>query len=86
MTNKYILKPGLHQFIPGSAAKHCNGSLSDEEASWYLKRYPHIANLFVMFPSLTTEQNSSQSATKKRRNRITKLVAKSSLPGGKAEI
>lgn len=47
ITKKYILKPGLHQFAPGSAAVHCNDNLSDEEAEWYLQRYPHIAKLFA---------------------------------------
>ena len=47
MTNKkYILKPGRHQFAPGSHAAHNNESLSDEEAEWYLEKYPHIASLF----------------------------------------
>lgn len=47
---KYTLKPGLHQFAPGSAAIHCNDNLSDEEAEWYLQRYPHIAKLFAQWP------------------------------------
>jgi len=48
MTNKkYILKPGKHQFAPGSHAVHDNDNLSDAEAEWYLERYPHIATLFV---------------------------------------
>lgn len=51
MTKKYILKPGLHQFVPGSAAIHSNENLSDEEAVWYLQRYPHIEALFVSRPS-----------------------------------
>jgi hypothetical protein len=50
LKKKYILKPGLHQFAPGSAAIHSNGNLSDEEAEWYLQRYPHIAALFVPRP------------------------------------
>jgi hypothetical protein len=45
-TKKYILKPGRHQFAPGSAATHHNNNLSDEEAEWYLAKYPHIASLF----------------------------------------
>jgi len=48
MTNKkYILKPGKHQFAPKSPPVHDNDNLTDEEAEWYLKRYPHIAELFV---------------------------------------
>jgi len=46
MTKKYILKPGRHQFAPGSHAVHENDNLSDEEAEWYLERYPHITQLF----------------------------------------
>jgi hypothetical protein len=45
-TKKYILKPGRHQFAPGSAATHHNNNLSDEEAEWYLEKYPHIISLF----------------------------------------
>jgi hypothetical protein len=47
---KYILKPGKHQFAPGSHAMHSNNNLTDEEAKWYLERYPHIAELFVECP------------------------------------
>lgn len=50
MTKKYILKPGKHQFAPGSAAIHSNDNLNDEEAKWYLERYPHIASLFCGQP------------------------------------
>jgi hypothetical protein len=31
-TKRYILKPGRHQFAPGSPAIHHNDNLSDEEA------------------------------------------------------
>jgi hypothetical protein len=51
LKKKYILKLGLHQFAPGSAAIHSNENLSDEEAEWYLQRYPHIAALFAPQPS-----------------------------------
>ncbi|MGY4539629.1 hypothetical protein ACVW0P_004065 [Mucilaginibacter sp. UYNi724] len=47
---KYILKPGRHQFAPGSAAVHSSDNLTDEEAEWYLQRYPHIAGLFIESP------------------------------------
>ncbi|HEX8021180.1 hypothetical protein [Mucilaginibacter sp.] len=50
LKKKYVLKPGLHQFAPGSAAIHSNENLSDEEAEWYLQRYPHIAALFAPQP------------------------------------
>jgi len=48
---KFILKPGNHQFIPGSHPIHNNENLNDEEAEWYLKAYPHIANLFERIPN-----------------------------------
>ena len=44
---KYTLKPGKHQFTPKSPPIHDNDNLSDEEAEWYLERYPHIAQLFI---------------------------------------
>jgi hypothetical protein len=50
MSKKYILKPGKHQFAPGSPAIHHNDNLSDEEAGWYLEKYPHIAQLFTPQP------------------------------------
>jgi hypothetical protein len=52
-TKRYILKPGRHQFAPGSAATHHNNNLSDEEAEWYLEKYPHIASLFDNIPQTT---------------------------------
>ncbi|WDF54661.1 hypothetical protein [Mucilaginibacter sp. KACC 22063] len=48
---QYILKPGKHQFIPGSPAIHHNGNLTDQEAEWYLQRFPHIKNLFKKLPT-----------------------------------
>jgi len=45
-TKKYILKPGRHQFAPGSHGVHHNDNLSDAEAEWYIEKYPHIASLF----------------------------------------
>jgi hypothetical protein len=47
MKKKYTLKPGRHQFAPGSPALHTNDNLTDDEAEWYLKKYPHIASLFL---------------------------------------
>ncbi|MBV8388380.1 MAG: hypothetical protein JO080_01120 [Mucilaginibacter sp.] len=47
---KYILKPGKHQFAPKSPPIHDNDSLSDDEAEWYLQKYPHIKSLFVANP------------------------------------
>lgn len=48
---KFILKAGNHQFVPGSHAAHNNENLDDDEAAWYLKTYPHIANLFEQIPT-----------------------------------
>jgi hypothetical protein len=50
MTKKYILKPGKHQFTPGSPPVHENDGLSDDEAEWYIQHYPHIAALFEEIP------------------------------------
>jgi hypothetical protein len=58
MTKKYFLKPGKHQFIAGSPAIHDNDNLTDEEAEWYLEKYPHIAILFERIPTDNNEQNS----------------------------
>ena len=62
LKKKYILKPGLHQFAPGSAAIHSNENLSDEEAEWYLQQYPYIAALFAPRPPEvgTTEQANNK--------------------------
>jgi hypothetical protein len=54
---KYILKPGKHQFAPGSSATHHNDNLSDVEAEWYMERYPHIAALFEIQHSITDRKN-----------------------------
>lgn len=75
---KYILKPGKHQFAPKSPAVHDNENLSDEEAEWYLEKYPHISSLFIaqqeplesltqsvefQQPSVETPQESVKSQT-----------------------
>jgi hypothetical protein len=46
----YVLKPGRHQFIPGASATHHNGNITDDEAKWYLEKYPHIRPLFKRIP------------------------------------
>ncbi|MEN0056981.1 MAG: hypothetical protein AAGC65_25100 [Mucilaginibacter sp.] len=68
MTKKYILKPGSHQFAPGSAAMHNNDNTTDEEAAWYLQKYPHIASLFL----ITTAQSTSTTDQPKK----TKLLSR----------
>jgi hypothetical protein len=44
---KYILKPGKHQFAPKSPATHSSDNLTDDEAEWYIDKYPHIKSLFI---------------------------------------
>jgi hypothetical protein len=70
MTKKYILKPGRHQFAPGTIAEHDNENLTDEAAAWYLKKYPHIKSLFVACP----ERNGSVKQ-KTRRKKLTETSA-----------
>jgi hypothetical protein len=67
-TKKYILKPGKHQFAPGSAAIHDNDNLTDKEAAWYLKAYPHIRSLFTNIPESkkAIKNQSAKSATNQR--------------------
>jgi len=47
MKKKHILKPGRHQFTPGSHPVHTDENLTDEEAEWYMEKYPHIVALFI---------------------------------------
>jgi hypothetical protein len=51
MNKKYKLKPGRHQFAPRSPAIHTNDNLTDEDAEWYMQKYPHIASLFELIPT-----------------------------------
>jgi hypothetical protein len=67
-TKKYILKPGKHQFAPGSPAVHDNDNLNDNEAAWYLERYPHIASLFE-----STPQAPNPAVEKVKRKRINQI-------------
>ncbi|MET3980917.1 hypothetical protein ABIB62_004054 [Mucilaginibacter sp. UYP25] len=66
---KYILKPGRHQFAPGSAAVHSSDNLTDEEAEWYLQRYPHIAGLFIAPPEDSKSVSPEVEKPRKRRAR-----------------
>jgi len=61
-TKKYILKPGRHQFVPGSYAVHENENLNDAEAEWYLKQYPHIVALFEPVPSNARPATDTEAA------------------------
>jgi hypothetical protein len=56
---KYILKPGKHQFAPKSPPIHHNDNLTDEEAEWYLEKYPHIRLLFTEAPESVEFKNKS---------------------------
>jgi hypothetical protein len=58
---KHILKPGKHQFAPGSHATHHNNNLTDAEAEWYLQLYPHIATLFEKTPESESEESKIES-------------------------
>ncbi|MET3498501.1 glyoxylate utilization-related uncharacterized protein [Mucilaginibacter rubeus] len=73
ITKKYILKPGVHQFVPSSAAIHNNENLSDEEAVWYLQRYPHIEALFAPQPPkvgvIIQSKNTRKSMTNEDSNK-----------------
>ena len=68
MTKRYKLKPGKHQFAPGSHAVHDNNSLIDQDAEWYLERYPHIAALFTPQPP---EEGEVIQKEKQMKNRST---------------
>jgi len=87
MTKKYILKPGKHQFAPGSHPVHDNDSLTDAEAEWYLAKYPHILNLFVQLPvekSVDGEMVGAKSDKTKRKS-VIKEVSVLTLPTGSEE-
>jgi hypothetical protein len=63
---KYILKPGKHQFAPGSPAVHDNDNLSDIEAEWYMERYPHIKALFTPRPPEGEENKEEEMKVEKQ--------------------
>ena len=86
---KYKLKPGRHQFAPGSHAVHDNDSLSDEEAEWYLERYPHIAQLFTPQPPegeniIKKEESMKNKSTSNKK--IKEVSALTPHSGGKGDI
>lgn len=68
---KYVLKPGKHQFAPNSSPVHSNDNLTDEEAEWYLEKYPHIQALFAPHPpeGEVIEQANTDKVKRKRLNR-----------------
>jgi hypothetical protein len=78
---KYILKPGKHQFAPGLPAVHSNENLTDEEAEWYLQKYPHITRLFVAQPLEGGAGEVKEEKIKMKRRRI-KRVETSTPPSG----
>jgi len=62
MSKKYQLKPGMHQFVPGSGpGLHHHDSLSDEETEWYLQHYPHISGLLNQKPEDSTIDQDKKS-------------------------
>jgi len=67
LMKKYILKPGNHQFAPGSAAIHNNDNLTDEEAEWYLQKYPHIVGLFAQSPKDGKAESPEKVGSQKRK-------------------
>jgi len=73
-SKKYILKPGRHQFAPGSAAVHHNDNLSDAEAEWYLEKYPHIASLFESLNSAMQEEISTSNNNHIQPNQSVELL------------
>jgi glyoxylate utilization-related uncharacterized protein len=77
---KYILKPGKHQFVPGSPAVHTNDNLTDEEAEWYLQRYPHITGLFAPQPPEGGAFEKQAENRKRKRNK--NLINQKTPPSG----
>jgi glyoxylate utilization-related uncharacterized protein len=78
---KYILKPGNHQFVPGSAAVHNNDNLTDQEADWYLNKYPHIAGLFAPLPPKGGAVEEAESEKPKvREKRVRKITTERITP------
>ncbi len=70
---QYILKPGKHQFAPGSPAIHHNDNLTDDEAIWYLEKYPHIRSLFEVLPDDAIDLQQPASRTKRKRRAAEKI-------------
>jgi hypothetical protein len=76
-TKKYILKPGKHQFAPGSHAEHHNDNLSDSEAEWYLEKYPHIKSLFEESPEVTESIQPNTKGEFINQNTINEIISTS---------
>jgi hypothetical protein len=84
---KYTLKPGKHQFAPNSPPVHSNDNLSDEEAEWYLERYPHIKELFSPQPPSTDEEIIKQTnGNRVKRKRLNRAEISAPPSGGKGGI
>jgi hypothetical protein len=62
MKKKYILKPGRHQFAPGSPAVHTNANVSDKELEWYIIQYPHIVALIERSGAEVNQEPESERA------------------------
>ena len=67
---KYILKPGMHQFAPKAPPVHNNDNLTDQEAEWYIEKYPHIAQLFVEKPENAEVGELSDKSAENSENQI----------------
>lgn len=83
---KYILKPGNHQFAPSSPAVHNNDNLTDEEAEWYLQRYPHIVMLFAVQPPEEEFFEVEEKKIKMKRRRIKRVEASTPSSADKGSI
>ncbi|MDB5158476.1 MAG: hypothetical protein JWR50_3183 [Mucilaginibacter sp.] len=55
---QYLLKPGAHQFAPGSHAAHTNENTTDVECAWYIKKYPHITGMFLRTPKSPSQTDT----------------------------
>lgn len=86
MTKKYILKPGKHQFAPGSAAVHDNDNTSDEEAEWYLEKYPHIISLFAPQPPEGSAKKQGQEIGDQNTKKVKGVSSLTPPSGGKGSL
>jgi len=76
-SKKYTLKPGKHQFAPGSPAEHDNDNSSDEEIAWYLKAYPHIATLLEKSPEVGKTESPEEAPNKMSKAKRMRIISKS---------
>lgn len=86
MTKKYILKPGKHQFAPGSAAVHDNDSLTDDELEWYMEVYPHITSLFAPQPPEGVAKKQGEEIVKANNKKVKRVSSLTPPLGGRGAI